>query len=235
MKAIILALLLLSANARAAALVGTSDIKNGSVTNAKLAVMNNSTVKCNVSGGSASPADCTSDQATALVNVFVGDTGSGGAKGLVPAPAAGDAGLAKFAFAGGTWSIPQIPINPTQTYGAVIYSNGATWGASTVAIPACVAIAASNIDWSLGNCFTKTLSGNTVFTMTKRGAGQTIMVRITNPSTYTVTWPNTATLGNSVLWVSSTIPTQSTTNKTDIWTVFFDGAQMFGAQPTQGY
>ena len=39
--------------------------------------------------------------ATALLNVFTGDSGSGGAKGLVPAPAAGDA--LKVLLGNGTW------------------------------------------------------------------------------------------------------------------------------------
>lgn len=39
--------------------------------------------------------------ATALLNVFTGDSGSGGIKGLVPAPAAGDA--LKVLLGNGTW------------------------------------------------------------------------------------------------------------------------------------
>jgi hypothetical protein len=41
--------------------------------------------------------------ATAALNPFVGDSGSGGTKGLVPAPAAGDAAAQKFLSAGGGW------------------------------------------------------------------------------------------------------------------------------------
>lgn len=43
---------------------------------------------------------------TALLSAFTGDSGSGGVKGLVPAPAAGDAAAAKFLSAGGSWSAP---------------------------------------------------------------------------------------------------------------------------------
>lgn len=42
--------------------------------------------------------------ATALLSVMVGDSGSGGTKGLVPAPAAGDAAAGKFLKADGTWT-----------------------------------------------------------------------------------------------------------------------------------
>lgn len=43
---------------------------------------------------------------TALLNAFVGDSGSGGTKGLVPAPAAGDAAAGKYLSAGGGYSVP---------------------------------------------------------------------------------------------------------------------------------
>ena len=41
---------------------------------------------------------------TALLSAVVGDSGSGGTKGLVPAPAAGDAAASKFLKADGTWA-----------------------------------------------------------------------------------------------------------------------------------
>lgn len=44
--------------------------------------------------------------ATALLIAMVGDSGSGGTKGLVPAPGAGDAAAGKFLSAGGTFSVP---------------------------------------------------------------------------------------------------------------------------------
>lgn len=48
----------------------------------------------------------TPTQATAALNAMVGDSGSGGTKGLAPAPAAGDAAASKFLSAGGTWAVP---------------------------------------------------------------------------------------------------------------------------------
>lgn len=44
----------------------------------------------------------TNTQVTALLNVFTGDSGAGGIKGLVPAPASGDA--SKFLRGDGTWA-----------------------------------------------------------------------------------------------------------------------------------
>lgn len=40
------------------------------------------------------------------LNAFTGDSGSGGVKGVVPAPAAGDAAAGKYLDADGTWSVP---------------------------------------------------------------------------------------------------------------------------------
>lgn len=44
--------------------------------------------------------------ATAALNALVGDSGTGGTKGLAPAPAAGDAAAAKFLKADATWAVP---------------------------------------------------------------------------------------------------------------------------------
>lgn len=55
--------------------------------------------------------------AGSLVN-FVGDTGSGGVRGLVPAPAAGDGAAHKFLRADGTWAVPAG-------------GGGGTWGSIT--------------------------------------------------------------------------------------------------------
>lgn len=47
----------------------------------------------------------TGTQATAALALMVGDSGSGGTKGLVPAPAAGDAAAGKFLKADATWAV----------------------------------------------------------------------------------------------------------------------------------
>lgn len=43
---------------------------------------------------------------TALLDAMVGDSGSGGTKGLAPAPAGGDAAAGKYLKADGTWAVP---------------------------------------------------------------------------------------------------------------------------------
>jgi hypothetical protein len=57
-----------------------------------LANMAQSTIKGRAAGaGTGAPTDLTATEATAILNAFVGDSGAGGTKGLVPAPATGDA------------------------------------------------------------------------------------------------------------------------------------------------
>jgi hypothetical protein len=65
--------------------------------------------------------DATASASTALLDVFTGDSGSGGAKGLVPAPAAGDAAAEKFLKANGSWSaVTSALVNPMTTLGDLI-------------------------------------------------------------------------------------------------------------------
>jgi hypothetical protein len=58
---------------------------------------------------------------TALLSPVVGDSGSGGTKGLVPAPAAGDAAAGKFLKADGTWAAGSggVSILGTPTAGQI--------------------------------------------------------------------------------------------------------------------
>lgn len=76
----------------------------GKVTNAKMANMATMTIKGNSTGGSAAPQDLSVTTVTSMLNAFVGDSGSGGTKGMVPAPTTGDA--TKFLKGDGTWGTP---------------------------------------------------------------------------------------------------------------------------------
>lgn len=84
----------------------TWTIDNNVVSNAKLADVATATFKGRTTAGTGAPEDLTATQATALLNALVGDSGSGGTKGLAPAPAAGDAAANKFLKADGTWAAP---------------------------------------------------------------------------------------------------------------------------------
>lgn len=73
-----------------------------------LAAIAASAFLANNTGGSAAPTGITPAQATALLAAMVGDSGAGGTKGLVPAPASGDAAAGKYLSAGGSFSVPGI-------------------------------------------------------------------------------------------------------------------------------
>jgi hypothetical protein len=84
-----------------------TSIPLNSITNSQLANMAQATIKGRASGaGTGSPTDLTATQATAILNNVVGDSGSGGIKGLVPAPAVGDAAAGKYLKADGTFAVP---------------------------------------------------------------------------------------------------------------------------------
>jgi hypothetical protein len=86
--------------------VETAAIADEAVTLAKLADMPTARFIGRTTAGDGVPEALTATQATAILNAMVGDSGSGGVKGLVPAPAAGDAGDLKYLRADGTWAIP---------------------------------------------------------------------------------------------------------------------------------
>lgn len=90
----------------------------GSVTNAQLADVPTLTFKGRISALTGSLEDLTVTQATSMLNAFVGDSGSGGTKGLVPAPAAGDAAANKYLKANGNFEV--LP----TTAGMVLLDSG---------------------------------------------------------------------------------------------------------------
>lgn len=68
----------------------------------------------NVTGSTANVAELTGAQVAAELPTFVGDTGAGGAKGLVPATVAGDS--AKVLYGDATWKTPQVQVFAKQYY-----------------------------------------------------------------------------------------------------------------------
>lgn len=84
---------------------GAVTIANEAISNSKLANVSTATFKGRVSAGTGDIEDLTGTQATTILDNVVGDTGSGGIKGLVPAPASGDAASSKFLKADGTWAV----------------------------------------------------------------------------------------------------------------------------------
>lgn len=99
----------LTGDVAAAAGSGTTTVPNNTITNAKAADMATARFKGRVTAGTGDPEDVTGTQATALLDDFVGDSGAGGTKGLVPAPGVGDAAAGKFLGAGGSWDDATLP------------------------------------------------------------------------------------------------------------------------------
>lgn len=85
---------------------GVTAIGTNKVTNAMLSQVSTATFKGRTTAATGNVEDLTATQATALLNNLVGDSGSGGTKGLVPAPSAGDTAAGKFLKADGTWVVP---------------------------------------------------------------------------------------------------------------------------------
>lgn len=107
--------------------VTTVKITDGNVSNAKLADMAQATIKGRAAGaGTGVPVDLTATQATAILNNVVGDSGSGGTKGLVPAPASGDAAANKYLKSDGTWAAPVAPSVPQCIGAAYVTISGTT-------------------------------------------------------------------------------------------------------------
>jgi hypothetical protein len=82
-----------------------------------------------------------------------------------------------------------------------------------------VAVSASNIDLSLGNYFTKTISGTTTFTVTNvpsSGTATSIVLELTNGGAYTVNWWTT------IKWAGGSAPTLTTSGKDVLGFYTFD-------------
>jgi microcystin-dependent protein len=96
---------------------GPVTVPDASFANAKLANMATQTIKGRTTAGTGVPEDLSATQATAILNPVTGDSGSGGVKGLVPAPAAGDAAAARFLSAAGIWEAA-VPVGSITMHGA---------------------------------------------------------------------------------------------------------------------
>jgi hypothetical protein len=91
-------------------------------------------------------------------------------------------------------------------------------------LPASQSVSASNIDWSTGYVYRKTLSGNTTFTFSNATDGKTIVVAVTNTAgNFTATWPV------AVQWTNGTEPTLTLGAKTDVFTFVDVNGTIYGS------
>lgn len=121
-----------------ATFTSTVTVPDASFSNAKLATVATATLKGRVTAGTGAVEDLTVTQATNMLNAVVGDSGSGGTKGLVPAPAAGDAALGKVLRADGTWgsevkawaSVTGTTVNQGRNVSGVVNSGAGVYTVS---------------------------------------------------------------------------------------------------------
>lgn len=176
----------------------------------------------NVTGNcSGSSGSCTGNAATASAVALGGITGLGIGVATTLAINIGSAGApVVLNGAAGT------PSSLTLTNATGLPVAGGGTGASTAAAAnvnltvATQAIGASDIDWSTGGVFSKSISGNTTFTFSNTQDGATKIVSVSSSGSYTVTWP-------TVLWVGGTPPVQTLSGR-DIYTFVRVGSDIIG-------
>lgn len=147
-------------------------LRNDGSGNLAVSQMATMTIKGNNTGGTSNPIDLTVTQATAMLNAMVGDSGSGGTKGLVPAPGAGDAAANKFLKADGTWAVAGTSVTRRTWTGAndtVVAGDRGTWVVYTDSAARTLAFTAAA---TLGNGFYCWLQnkGTGVVTLDPNGA-----------------------------------------------------------------
>jgi hypothetical protein len=115
--------------------ISGNQIDDYSIVNEKLQIVPAYSIKGNALNYSTTPYDLTGTEATSLLTEFVGDSGFGGSKGLVPTPKKGDG--SKVLSGSGIWVQSGDVVGPThvgdgdivlfdQTTGKIIKGSGKT-------------------------------------------------------------------------------------------------------------
>lgn len=139
------------------------------VTYAKSAQAPATTFSGNPTGSTANKQDMTAATAASILPAFVGDSGSGGVKGSVPAPASGDAAASKFLSAAGTWGIPAgSGSGNVSGTGTSVVGNLPSFNNTTATAIVDSGIAATNVGTLSG---TQTFSGTKTFTTANINGG----------------------------------------------------------------
>lgn len=205
----------------------TAGLVANAVTNAKLAQVATATFKGRTTAGTGDVEDLTATQATALLNAMVGDSGSGGTKGLVPAPVTGDA--LKFLRGDGTFAaIPgggdALTTNPLSQFAATtsaqlagVISDETGSGALVFATSPTLVTPALGTPSSgtLTNCTGLPVSGIAASTSTALGVGS---IELGHASDTTISRTSagvaaiegsrisTAMIGEIKIWPTGTVP-----------------------------
>ena len=196
----------------------STTIANDAVTNAKLANMGASTIKGNNTGGSADPLDLTATQVTAMLNNMVGDSGSGGTKGLAPAPSAGDTAAGKFLKADGTWAVPSGGggVSDGDKGDITVSGSGATWMIDGKVTNFSVDTTATTDDHL--RCFIFTGSNKTLtLPDASSKAGMTVLVSHQGSGTLTISATGADTVDGSSLFLTQSQGVIVTADGTNNW------------------
>lgn len=185
---------------------GVTAIGANKVANSQLATIATATFKGRTTAGTGNVEDLTATQATALLNNMVGDSGSGGTKGLVPAPAAGDAAAGKFLKADGTFAVPSGGgSSATAGYWNGYYATGAS------------------DYWSLTSSTFATYSDTGAHTLTQISNLNfgTVVAQAAKHPGITFTAPHTGVI--EVTCVASVVVNASTNNRSTNWRLIEEG------------
>lgn len=113
-----------------------------------------------------------------------------------------------------------ISLQSPLPVGALVVSNSTTLRGSIVTPP--VTLSSGAVDLSTGSSFTRTLAANQTFTFSNPVEGMIFSLSVSNPSTFTVTWP-------TVKWVGGTTPVQSA-SQSDEYQFKYQGGVYIGSQ-----
>ena len=195
----------------------TTTIQPGVVTNAKLANMTGPTVKGR-SSGTGAPSDLDMSTLNGMLPDMVGDSGSGGTHGLVPAPTSGSTAAKKFLRADATWVAPDAnDLLPSQAgnSGKVLSTNGSTtsWAAAGVGSVTSVSVTTANgVSGSVANSTTTPAISLTLGAITPSSVAATGTVTGTNISG-TNTGDQTISISGDVTAAGSTGALTATVTK----------------------
>lgn len=106
---------------------GTSDVSADEWNAEHTLTLATNRVLGRLTAGAGAVEELTGTQLTGILDDVVGDSGSGGTKGLVPAPGAGDAAAGKFLKADGTFAVPSGG-SPGGASLTLQYNNASSFG-----------------------------------------------------------------------------------------------------------